>query len=283
MKIFPSYASEQSELAKEIALALRAEHHAVLFNRSSLAPGKAYDAKIRKAIKEEQGARHRHLGELENHVAAMARSGRRSFDQFLAQRAQPPMDEAPRGPSRDALRVRELGCGPCQVKDISGVCKVVRFRPAEELTPQTIAAICEQVRVRVLRWFARRGPIERDHVREVFAWQTSGFSLDAMVRIADRDRAGLEWLLHCCACPPCALERLDLVDAQRVIYRLPKPQRNDTTTLSLMLLDVIDHLAALIWPRHRYRYRYPRYAGTELAAEPRPEPMAATGQAATQL
>ena len=38
MKIFLSYASEQSELAKEIALALRAENHAVFFDRSSLPP-----------------------------------------------------------------------------------------------------------------------------------------------------------------------------------------------------------------------------------------------------
>jgi hypothetical protein len=39
MKIFLSYASEQSELAKEIALALRAENHTVFFDRSSLASG----------------------------------------------------------------------------------------------------------------------------------------------------------------------------------------------------------------------------------------------------
>jgi hypothetical protein len=36
----------------------------------------------------------------------------------------------------------------------------VRFRPAAELTPQALAAIAEQVRVRVLRWFARSGLIE---------------------------------------------------------------------------------------------------------------------------
>jgi tetratricopeptide (TPR) repeat protein len=50
MKIFLSYASEQSELAKEIALALRAEDHTVFFDRSALAPGETYNAEIREAI-----------------------------------------------------------------------------------------------------------------------------------------------------------------------------------------------------------------------------------------
>ncbi|MGH8613828.1 MAG: HEAT repeat domain-containing protein, partial [Gammaproteobacteria bacterium] len=50
MKIFLSYASEQSELAKEIALALRAENHTVFFDRSALATSEAYNAKIREAI-----------------------------------------------------------------------------------------------------------------------------------------------------------------------------------------------------------------------------------------
>lgn len=54
MKIFLSYASEQSELAKEIALALRAENHTVFFDRSALAPGEAYNAEIREAIGDSQ-------------------------------------------------------------------------------------------------------------------------------------------------------------------------------------------------------------------------------------
>ena len=37
----------------------------------------------------------------------------------------------------------------------------VRFRPAAELKPETVTAIAEQVRVRVLRWFARGGLIDQ--------------------------------------------------------------------------------------------------------------------------
>ena len=54
MKIFLSYASEQSELAKEVALALRAENHTVFFDRSHLAPSEAYNAEICEAIEESQ-------------------------------------------------------------------------------------------------------------------------------------------------------------------------------------------------------------------------------------
>jgi len=49
----------------------------------------------------------------------------------------------------------------------------VRFCPAAELTPQAVAAITEQLRIRVLRWFARSGLIERDDVREMLAWENS--------------------------------------------------------------------------------------------------------------
>ena len=112
--------------------------------------------------------------------------------------------------------------------------------------------------MRVLRWFARSGLIEPDDVREMLAWENSGFSLDAAVRVGAHDRAGLERLLRYCARPPFALERLELIGAERVVYRLPKPQRGGSTALILTPLELIDHLAALIPPprRHRHRHRY---------------------------
>ncbi len=79
-------------------------------------------------------------------------------------------------------------------------------RPAAELTPEAVAAITEQVRVRVLRSCARR---------------------------------------------PFAFERLELLDAARVLYRLPKPPRDGTTALTLTPLEPIDHFAALIPPPRR--------------------------------
>jgi len=52
-----------------------------------------------------------------------------------------------------------------------------------------------------------------------------------------------------------ALERLDLLDAEHVVYRLPKPQR-DGTTVTFTPLELIDHVAALIPPPRRHRHRY---------------------------
>lgn len=50
MKVFLSYASEQSPLAQEIALALRSEGHDVFLDRSKLEEGEAYHEAIREAI-----------------------------------------------------------------------------------------------------------------------------------------------------------------------------------------------------------------------------------------
>jgi hypothetical protein len=141
-------------------------------------------------------------------------------------------------------------------EDAGDIPDSVRFRPAAELTPEDLAAIAEQVRVRVLRWFARSGLIEPDDVPEMLAWDNSGFSLDAAVRVGAHDRAGLERLLRYCDRPPFALERLELIDEQQVIYRLPRTQRDGTTALSLTPLELIDHLAALIPPPRRHRHRY---------------------------
>jgi hypothetical protein len=107
----------------------------------------------------------------------------------------------------------------------------------------------------VLRWFARSGLIEPDDVREMLAWDNSGFSLDAAVRVAAPDHASLERLLRYCARPPFALERLALRDAEPVVYRLPKPRRDGATALTLTPLELIDHLAALIPPPRLHRQR----------------------------
>jgi hypothetical protein len=72
---------------------------------------------------------------------------------------------------------------------------VVQFRQAAALTPDAVASITEQVRRRVVRWFAHRGLLEPDDARDMLAWEHGGFSLDASVRIAGHDRAGLKQLL----------------------------------------------------------------------------------------
>jgi hypothetical protein len=134
------------------------------------------------------------------------------------------------------------------VEEAGDIPQSVRFCPAAELTPQALAAIAEQVRVRVLRWFARSGLIEPDDVREMRAqrsppgptaasrWMPRCASVPTIAPGLIRNR---ERLLRYCARPPFALERLELLDAERVVYRLPKPQRDGTTALSLTPLEPV--------------------------------------------
>lgn len=74
----------------------------------------------------------------------------------------------------------------------------LRFHRAAALTLQDIAAIAiaiaigEQVRRRVLHWFARSGLLDADDARDMLAWDNGGFSLDASARIAGHDRTGQE-------------------------------------------------------------------------------------------
>ena len=55
----------------------------------------------------------------------------------------------------------------------------VQFRQASAPTPEVVAAIEQQVRRRVLRWFSRHGLLDPDDARDMLAWANSGFSLDA--------------------------------------------------------------------------------------------------------
>ena len=71
----------------------------------------------------------------------------------------------------------------------------VQFRQAAALTPDAVASITEQVRRRVVCWFAHRGLLEPDDARDMLAWEHGGFSLDASVYIAGHDRSELERLL----------------------------------------------------------------------------------------
>jgi hypothetical protein len=71
----------------------------------------------------------------------------------------------------------------------------VRFRQAATLTPDAVASITEQVRRRVVRWFAHLELLEPDDARDMLAWKHGGFSLDASVCIPRHDRSGLERLL----------------------------------------------------------------------------------------
>lgn len=80
-------------------------------------------------------------------------------------------------------------------------------------------------------------------------WAHGGFSLDAAVRMAGPDRAGLERLLRYCDRPPFALERLEQINPHQLIGHLPKPRRDGRTILVLSSLELIDAPAAQLFQR----------------------------------
>jgi hypothetical protein len=133
----------------------------------------------------------------------------------------------------------------------------VRFIKVEELDSDDAEAVQSQVRRRILRAFVRRGLLKKEDRKEMEQWEHGGgFSLNASVRIKAHDRQGLERLLRYCARPPFAADRLEEIDAQRLIYYLPKPSIDGQTQIILSPLELIGRIAARVPPPRQHRHRY---------------------------
>ena len=158
----------------------------------------------------------------------------------------------------------------------------VAFLPARPVTPADLAALTERVRRRFVRWFLRKRLLDAEAAADMLAWENSGFSIDAGVRIAlvDRDVPGyfrsLEHLLRYCARPAFALERLSLLPGrhgspERIRYSLPRHKRGQWVgpgrkrkatgpgqhgVIDLSPFEFLDRLADLVPPPRRHRHRY---------------------------
>ena len=154
----------------------------------------------------------------------------------------------------------------------------VHFAEAPALTPEDLAAVQQQVRARVLRWFARAGHLDPADAQDMAGWHHGGgFSLDASVRIDGPDRCGLERLLRYCARPPFALERLEQLGEDQLVYRFAKPLPDGRTELRLTPLELIERLAALIPPPRLHRHR-PSPTLPRLHTTSRARPRASSGR-----
>jgi hypothetical protein len=117
---------------------------------------------------------------------------------------------------------------------------------------------------------------------DMLAWENSGFSVDASVRITLIDRdvpsyfQSLEHLLRYCARPPFALERISVIRGPdgriaRIRYVLPRHKaanwvgpgrgRKSTRTdangvVELSPFEFLDRLAELVPPPRKHRHRY---------------------------
>ncbi len=156
------------------------------------------------------------------------------------------------------------------------------FLPARPITQADLAVLTERVRRRVIRWFRLARLLDAAAAADMLAWENSGFSVDASVRITLVDRdvpsyfRSLEHLLRYCARPPFALERLSVIRGPdgriaKVRYVLPRhkaanwvgPGRGRKSTrpgangvVELTPLEFLDRLADLVPPPRKHRHRY---------------------------
>ncbi len=156
------------------------------------------------------------------------------------------------------------------------------FLPAHPITQVHLVTLTERVRRRVIRWFRLAHLLDASAAADMFAWENSGFSLDASVRIAMIDRdvpsyfQSLEHLLRYCARPPFALERLSVIRGPagritQVRYVLPRHKaanwvgrgrgRKSTRpgangVVELTPFEFLNRLADLVPPPRKHRHRY---------------------------
>ena len=230
-------------------------------------------------------------------VTALSRIFLKEIERLLCHAADKPADRSAAGQARPRLgavsfqhrfgsalnqHVHLHACVTDGVFERSADGGGVTFHAARPLTASDLAAVSQQVRLRLVRLFRRKGFLSREAAADMLTWQHSGFSVDASVRIslADRDVPGyfqsLEHLLRYCARPAFALDRLSVVPGtgnspERVRYTLPRHKRGNwvglgrsrkptrpgaSGVIELTPFEFLDRLAALIPPPRRHRHRY---------------------------
>jgi Putative transposase len=83
-----------------------------------------------------------------------------------------------------------------------------------------------------------------------------GFNLHANVAVPAGDRARLERLARYCLRPPVAMERLEQLAGERLLYRFKRAWRDGSTHIVLTPLEMLEKLSALIPSPHAHLVRY---------------------------
>ena len=121
------------------------------------------------------------------------------------------------------------------------------FHEALDLSPRDIRSAQAKVRKRTLAFLERHDHLDPGTVADMLSWQHGGgFSLDASVLVQEWDRGGLERLCRYCARPTFALERLERIDENTIVYRLKKPAPDGSPTLVLSPMELLARLAELV-------------------------------------
>jgi len=123
------------------------------------------------------------------------------------------------------------------------------------LTEKDILATQDNIQKRVLKFLGRKGKFNKEKIEKMLNYRTSGFSLDASVKINSWDRTGLERLIRYCARPCFASENLR-INGPWITYRLPKPTHKGKRFIQLDPLEFLDRIAAFIPFPYKHRRHY---------------------------
>ena len=106
-----------------------------------------------------------------------------------------------------------------------------------------------------MKYFYRRGWFTKEEVEKILAYDNSGFSLNAAVRIQAWDREGLEQLIRYCSRPPFVSENLRW-NGRWLIYRFSKQTHTGKTFIQCEPLEFLDKIAAFIPSPRAHRRHY---------------------------
>ncbi len=123
------------------------------------------------------------------------------------------------------------------------------------LTQDDVVDAQERIQKRVLAYFHRRKFFDKDEMIKMLSYETSGFSLDAKVKIESWDIDGLETLIRYCARPPFKSENIRF-NGPWINYRLPKTCHTGKTFIQLEPEEFIDRVSRFIPYPRRHRRHY---------------------------
>ncbi len=123
------------------------------------------------------------------------------------------------------------------------------------LTQDDITDMQEAIQKRVLRYFCNRKFFDKDEMQKMLAYENSGFSLDATVKIPAYDKEALERLIRYCARPPFNSENIR-VHNSLINYRFPKPSYDGRLFMTLDALDFLERISHFIPYPRRHRRHY---------------------------
>lgn len=123
------------------------------------------------------------------------------------------------------------------------------------LTQDDITDTQESIQKRVLAYFCKRKFFDKDEMIKMLSYETSGFSLDASVKIHSFESEALERLIRYCARPAFKSENIRF-NGPWIHYRLPKQCHTGKTFIQIEPEEFIERISRFIPYPRRHRRHY---------------------------